>query len=475
MNWQSTQEDGHITYNRPIWGKEKFFYATAQNQRGLATFTAQATIKLSEGSELGYSQFEERLKFAATFAASMYPMLLAKVAPLRTSGQIVCRIPLNWASAYAAISARIRRLDCSSFSVDECLEAVLTKEIADIESLHLFWAPLSRDGAESLYTVCLASPHSLLDARAAMSMLQDIFKTIASRSVDMPFLQWDLIARASLYLLPPPLDVLKSNPTVDHEAVSRCLEKWRKDASKTNYVLTPKTNAPSSEGVTRRVRYKFSREESAVLFRKFKALGVTNNTVLQSSIWLATVTMSPPTDEDYERCHCVSYLAVDSRDMLRPQWRNLYNGVGLTCPLEIVAGADRTVAMDQMMGKITEDMKFWRDSHALIDMVSVTAEGAASRSVWAAQNGVGLCNAFTANLGIVDNVLAPRYGNPSCLEVIDVCACGRITEPQYFFRAWTFNGEYHLQVNYNDHYYEEADMKLLLGAVVEAIRSTLEM
>ncbi|EPQ51102.1 hypothetical protein GLOTRDRAFT_133425 [Gloeophyllum trabeum ATCC 11539] len=479
MNWELVVRNQGPVFSRPIWGKEKFFYAAARNQRGLTNFTVQATVKVTDNRLADPKEFEDRLRYALTSTVGMYPLLLSSAEPVSNGGQIACKIPSSWDEADAIIAARLKRFDSvSEYSVDVFLETVLTREAARLAAPHIFYAPLDGAGEAPTYTIAIASPHCIMDARGAMMILQSILKVMSEGADEGSRPRWNPGTVDYLDLLPPPLELVKEVSAISDESVDRCLRKWRQDTSKMNHILPPKTRSPSGEGVTRRVLYSFSQEESARLFRKHKSLGVTNNTVLQASLWLATVMLAPPRDEDYSSSHCVSLLAVDSRDLLSAKWSNTYSGLCLcdasvSCPLEMAAGSDRNSALLQMMRKITADMKFWRDSGALVDVVNTTAEGAATWSGVAAQKGIGLCNAFTSNLGIVDSVISRFHG--SALEVLDVSASGRITEPQYFTRAWTFNGKYNIQVNYNDHYYDRTTIDAFLRTVVEVLRSTLDL
>ncbi|TFK55334.1 hypothetical protein OE88DRAFT_1732579 [Heliocybe sulcata] len=477
MNWTRTEQAGHAVYSRPTWAKEKFYYSMAKHQRGLANFTVQATVKTS-GWAWSSPQFEWRLKSACTLTAGSYPLLLVHTVPEGAVAQIVYTHPHDWDEAYNVMCPRVTRVETSDN--EEFLEVILTSEAAQLPTIRIFWTYLG--GGE--YAVALASPHCLLDAKRAMTILHNILKNLSTGLEETRPSDWSRIAQSSVDLLPPPLELVRARPPVSPETLGRCMDQWKKNtASKTNWILPPKSKVPSAEGTTRRFLYTFSEEDSTALFKKHKSLGVTNYTVLQAALWLATVILNPPTPEDFATQHCSALVMVDAAGEILPEWKERYNGcclgdLSLSVPLEMAAQRDPGMALKQMMAKITEDMKFWRESKALMDIVKLTAEGGSTWCGVAASKGIPLANGLSTNVGVVDSVIARSHGSkasPYAVEITDVGASGRISEPQYFTRAWTFNGKYTLQVNYNDHYHEPALIEEFLSTTAAIMRSTLDL
>ncbi|KZT28389.1 hypothetical protein NEOLEDRAFT_917981 [Neolentinus lepideus HHB14362 ss-1] len=476
MNSEINVQDGPSVHTRPLWGKEKFYYVLDQYYFGLTNAAVQVTMHC----QWDEAELEERVDCATTLVSTAYPIMLAYVAPHADSARMRCTVPKTWNETRKAISAKIKKYE--TLDNEKFMETILTEEVGKIRGIHFFWAPLYQKGDRHTYTFALAGPHSLVDAHGAMILLSRVL-TAMPNALELTHTQWSVISKSPREALPPPLNTLRATSKATPDMASRCMKKWREDNSKISYVLPPKTRARSSEGVSRRVVFTFSEEESMRLFQKHRSLGVTMNTALQASLWMATVILAPPSAEHYKNHHCLSVFGIDARPQLKPEWQS-YIGVGLTdacfsCPLGVATGPDRKVALTQMMQKISADMKFWRENmHALLDTVEITTEGTVPRLIDAAQNGMSNCNAFTANLGVMDHMIPHLYGTAgsrNAIEISEIAGISRVTQPQYVTRAWTYKGKCTIQVGYNDYFYDTAQIEEFLKTGVEVLRSTLEL
>ncbi|KDQ50549.1 hypothetical protein JAAARDRAFT_583002 [Jaapia argillacea MUCL 33604] len=467
------------TWSRPIWGKEPFFYDFAHYHRGIANFLVHVVVSVPTTSPLANEgAFWERLSVAWAYSTCASPVLLAEADDTASPITINYYKPASRQETIALAEAKLNKLP--STNLETFLEEILTNKSHKLHTAQLWWSRVPASGHNQVsYAIALHSSHIFLDGRGAADLLHIVLNNLTMDPERDAELDWT----PNPEMLPPPLVCVKDpGVKVAKETVEECVTKFKADIiGKMNYIIPAKTLTPSSLGTTRRLRFTFSPAESTLLQRSYKLLRVSNNTALQAAVWMAAIDKCPPKDLEEEdgKYHLFSLTNVDCRHLISEEWRKRYQGLAicdstLSCPLKVVAQPDRKKALLESMKKITDDMSFWMTRQAWIDFTPITAQAQMFGLSKLRGAGLGVKNGLVTNLGVVDKIVSPRYGDKAdseyAFEISDFGCSGRISEPQYFLRAWSFDSQFHLQVNYNDHYYDRETIEAFLESVVGILR-----
>ncbi|ODM20627.1 hypothetical protein SI65_03680 [Aspergillus cristatus] len=319
-----------------------------------------------------------------------------------------------------------------------------------IERLHLqqlpclYYFPRSSE-------VLFHSSHWRIDGIGTCMLLDRLFY-LAAHPVDLSCLDW----RREMYHLSPPMEDAANSPVqVDAEMDEFARNLVDKNHRHSTTGMPYKGNLSTPPGSSQGQKIVLTKDVTDALVAACRMSNISVTAAIHAALADAVFALSPGQSKDY-----TSIVAVN----MRPHLPSPYNIQGQHPCAVYLTGINPTVQRDSTFtARTTSLTKGYRNWYSDLYLRSLRpfyqyhGEALSIRAMEARDSPPS--NVTVSSLGVVDRYLSGDYGD--AVQVVGFHFGCSILTRQMTLYPWTFRGELHLAVNYNEAYHDISAKDLL--------------